>query len=85
MQSPILQRSVEIYRNLFGKAPEVKMIHAGLECGTIGAIFGGIDMLSLGATIQNPHSPSERLHIPSVGRVWQLLAAIMKSYESNVA
>jgi dipeptidase D len=85
MQSPILQRSVGIYRDLFGKAPEVKMIHAGLECGTIGAIFGGIDMLSLGATIQNPHSPSERLHIPSVGRVWQLLVAFMKSYESNVA
>jgi dipeptidase D len=39
-----------------------------------------MDMISLGATIENPHSPSERLHIPSVGRVWQYLVAFMASY-----
>ena len=56
------------------------MIHAGLECGIIGAIFGGMDMISLGATIQNPHSPQERLIIPSVGRVWKFLTALAESY-----
>lgn len=80
--SQLVKRSVEIYTQTFGKAPKVEMIHAGLECGVIGGIFGGMDMVSLGATIQNPHSPSERLNIPSVGRVWQYLVAFMKSYRS---
>lgn len=78
--SHLVRNSAEIYARAFGKAPKVEMIHAGLECGVIGAIFGGMDMISLGATIQNPHSPSERLHIPSVGRVWQYLVAFMQSY-----
>jgi dipeptidase D len=78
--SQLVRRSVEIYTQTFGAAPKVEMIHAGLECGVIGGIFGGMDMISLGATIENPHSPSERLHIPSVGRVWQYLVAFMESY-----
>ncbi len=78
--SQLVKRSVEIYTQTFGKTPKVEMIHAGLECGVIGGIFGGMDMISLGATIQNPHSPSERLHIQSVGRVWQYLTAFMESY-----
>lgn len=80
--SQLVRRSVEIYTQTFGATPKVEMIHAGLECGVIGGIFGGMDMISLGATIQNPHSPSERLHIPSVGRVWQYLTAFMESYRS---
>jgi dipeptidase D len=80
MNSALLKRSRELYQSLFGVAPRVEMIHAGLECGIIGAIFGGMDMISLGATIQNPHSPQERLNIPSVGRVWKFLAALAESY-----
>ena len=79
MKSALLQRSVETYRGLFGSAPEVCMIHAGLECGTIGAIYSGLDMISLGATIQNPHSPAERLNIPSVARVWRYLVAFLEA------
>jgi len=78
--SALVKRSAEIYETTFGKAPKVELIHAGLECGVIGGIFGGMDMISLGATIQNPHSPSERLNIPSVGKVWQYLVAFMESY-----
>lgn len=80
MNSALLKRSRELYQSSFGVAPRVEMIHAGLECGIIGAIFGGMDMISLGATIQNPHSPQERLNIPSVGRVWKFLAALAESY-----
>jgi dipeptidase D len=77
MNSPLLQRSVATYSALFGSAPGVRMIHAGLECGTIGAIFSGMDMISLGATIENPHSPAERLNIPSLTRVWRYLVAFL--------
>ncbi len=78
-RSPLLKRSVETYQGLFGVAPKVQMIHAGLECGTIGAIYGDLDMISLGATIENPHSPTERLHIPSVGKVWDYLVAFLRN------
>lgn len=77
MKSALLKRSVETYRGLFGSAPDVRMIHAGLECGTIGAIYPGLDMVSLGATIENPHSPGERLNIPSLTLVWRYLAAFL--------
>jgi dipeptidase D len=79
-ESALVQRSAAIYTATFGHPPEVKMIHAGLECGVIGGIFSGMQMISLGATLQNPHSPNERLHIPSVGRVWQYLVAFFDSY-----
>jgi dipeptidase D len=78
-KSPLLQRSVETYTRLFGTSPDVRMIHAGLECGTIGAIYGGLDMVSLGATIENPHSPAERLNIPSLARVWRYLVSFLES------
>lgn len=80
MKSLLLQRSVETYQTLFGSAPEVRMIHGGLECGTIGAIYPGMDMISLGATIENPHSPNERLYIPSIERVWRYLVTFLQAY-----
>ena len=80
LQSALLARSEKTYRELFGSAPRVEMIHAGLECGIIGSIFGGMDMISLGATIKNPHSPQECLHLPSVGRLWHFLVALLESY-----
>lgn len=79
MQSALLKRSVETYQRLFGVAPRVEMIHAGLECGTIGSIYPGMEMISLGATIENPHSPVERLYIPSVGKVWEYLVAFLQA------
>jgi dipeptidase D len=79
MKSPLLKRSIEIYRDLYAVTPAVGLIHGGLECGVIGAIYPGMDMISLGATIENPHSPTERLHIPSVGRLWRYLVAYLQS------
>jgi dipeptidase D len=60
-----------------GRAPRVQVIHAGLECGVIGARVPGIDMISLGPIIQHPHSPSERANVPSIGRVSEFLAALL--------
>ena len=78
--SRLLKRSREIYGQLFQKEPEVMVIHAGLECGVIGAKYGNMDMVSIGPTMENPHSPAERLNIPSIGHVWDFLAELLKSY-----
>ncbi|HEY3313023.1 MAG TPA: aminoacyl-histidine dipeptidase [Anaerolineales bacterium] len=81
MKSTLLKRSVAIYQKLFGRTPEVRMIHAGLECGTIGSIYPGMEMISIGATIENPHSPTERMYIPSVERIWRYLVAFLNDHQ----
>ena len=76
--SEILKLTVNSYKKLFGNKPEVLAIHAGLECGLIGAIYPGMDMISFGPTIKGAHSPDERLHIPSVKKFWDLTLEVLK-------
>jgi dipeptidase D len=78
MASPLLSRCQETYQRVFGQKPRVASIHAGLECGIIGDRFENMDMISIGPTIKNPHSPEERLHLPSVEKVWTFLVALLK-------
>jgi len=80
MDSPLLKRCQDTYRKLYGKQPKVEIIHAGVECAILGAMYPGMDMISLGPTIENPHSPEERINIPSVGKVWDYLVEILKSF-----
>ena len=68
----------EVHRRELGKDPEVKAIHAGLECGIIGKQIAGIEMVSFGPQIEFPHSPDERLGIESVGGFYRLLTATLK-------
>ncbi len=78
MDSNILKVAKTTYQALFNKAPEVKAIHAGLECGIIGEKFPGIDMISFGPTIENPHSPDERVNIETVKLFWNYLLAVLR-------
>jgi len=85
MDSELLASAKRIYTGLFGKDPVVEVIHAGLECGIIGDRTPGMDMISIGPTIRNPHSPDEMLHIPTIGMVWDFLAAILAEIASRPA
>ena len=78
--SDVLKRSKSIWAELFGVECEVELTHAGLECGAIGERFPNLDMISFGPTILQPHSPDERMHIPSVGRIRLFLRELLKSY-----
>ena len=78
LDSEILKIMKKVYKDLFGKEPKVMAIHAGLECGIIGEKYDGMDMISFGPDLQNPHSPDERIHHGSVERFYQLLAATLK-------
>ena len=77
IDSPILKAMKETYHKLFDKEPEVKVIHAGLECGIIGAIEPHLDMISFGPTLESPHSPAERAHIGSTEKFYDLLIAAL--------
>ncbi|TVR72562.1 MAG: aminoacyl-histidine dipeptidase [Marinilabiliales bacterium] len=79
MDSEILAVMKNVYKALYGKTPEVKAIHAGLECGIIGGVYPGLDMISFGPTIRYPHSPDEKVHIESVHKFWVLLTETLKN------
>ncbi|UTA49134.1 aminoacyl-histidine dipeptidase [Simiduia sp. 21SJ11W-1] len=75
MQSALLEQMRAVYAQKYGKPPAVKVIHAGLECGLLGAIYPNWDMISFGPTIRGAHSPDERVHIASVAAFWECLVA----------
>jgi dipeptidase D len=79
--SPLLEKCKKIYKSKFGKDPVVEVIHAGLECGIIGDKYPGMDMLSYGPTLKNPHSPDETLKITDIEKIWTLTAEILKSFK----
>ncbi|WP_297272150.1 aminoacyl-histidine dipeptidase [uncultured Bacteroides sp.] len=78
VDSPILHAMKSSYKQQFGVEPAVKVIHAGLECGIIGASCPGLDMISFGPTLCSPHSPDERAYIPSVGKFYDFLVATLE-------
>jgi dipeptidase D len=81
MDSQLLARCLEVYRARFGKEPVVEAIHAGLECGIIGSKYDGMDMISFGPTIKNPHSPEEKIEVDSIGKTWDFMVALFESYK----
>ncbi len=78
VDSPILHAMVKSYKEQFGVEPAVKVIHAGLECGIIGASCPGLDMISFGPTLRSPHSPDERALIPTVAKFYDFLVATLE-------
>jgi dipeptidase D len=75
--SPVAAFSKEVYCELFGREPEIKVIHAGLECGILREKNDRADMISFGPTLTDPHSPAEKLEIASVPRFYSFLQALL--------
>lgn len=79
VHSELLTIAKDAYSSLYGKVPEVKAIHAGLECGIIKEKYPHIDMISFGPTMTGVHSPDEQLNIPSVEKFWHHLCKILET------
>lgn len=79
LDSELLKTMKKIHKDVTGEEPEVLAIHAGLECGIIGEKCPGMDMISFGPDLENPHSPDERVHIKSVEGFWELLAKTLEA------
>ncbi|MGC8928668.1 MAG: aminoacyl-histidine dipeptidase [Myxococcota bacterium] len=79
IDSPLLNKAREVYKNMYGKEPLVTAIHAGLECGIIMDKVGKMDVISLGPEMHGVHSPQERLNIPSVGRFYNYLKRLIET------
>lgn len=76
-KSEIVELMRNVYRDLFNVENKVQVIHAGLECGVIGAKYPKMDMVSFGPTMRSPHTPNERCYIPSVDKYWQFVLATL--------
>ena len=79
MNSEILTITKNIYKKMFGKDALIKAIHAGLECGLFKSVYPDMDMISVGPTILNPHSPDEMAEIESVKKFWDYFVEILKN------
>ncbi|WP_427340147.1 aminoacyl-histidine dipeptidase [Caloranaerobacter sp. DY30410] len=69
---------VKVYKDLYGKEPEITAIHAGLECGLFKEKLGDIDMISFGPNMYDVHTPNEHLSISSTKRTWDYLLAVLR-------
>lgn len=77
--SSLLQHVQSTYQSMFGTLPQVKAIHAGLECGILLNKMLGVEAISFGPTIRGAHSPRERLEIATVTPFWELLLQVLKT------
>jgi dipeptidase D len=77
LKSEVLRLAQRVHHDKLKREPELKAVHAGLECGVIGEKLPGIDMISFGPWIEGPHSPAERVNIPSVATFWTFLSALV--------
>lgn len=78
-QSFITPLTARLYAQILGHEPQIKVIHAGLECGLIKQSHPDMDIVSIGPTIKNAHSPQEMVHVDSVATYWQLLTQILEN------
>jgi dipeptidase D len=78
LDSELIALAKRVGEKIFSKEPELKAIHAGLECGIIGEKYPGMDMISFGPHIEHPHSPDERVNVPSVEKFWLFLRAMLE-------
>jgi dipeptidase D len=76
--SPLLGLAKTTYKEMTGHEAEVRVVHAGLECGILGEKYPALDMISFGPTIQGAHSPDEKVHIKSVDNTWHYLLELLK-------
>lgn len=76
--SALRETLVNVYEKMFGKKPQVEVLHAGLECGLLLEKRPTLDCVSMGPDILDIHTPAERLSISSTKRTWDYLCAVLK-------
>ncbi len=77
--SEIVEKLQKVHRKVFGQEGKLIAMHAGLECGVIGEKYPGMEMISFGPTIVDPHSPHERVQISTVDSFWRFLRQALEA------
>ncbi len=76
--SPLRDKMVEVFERLYGRAPVVMSLHAGVECGLFVSRLPGLDCVSFGPDMVGIHTPQERLNAESAARTWDYLLSVLK-------
>jgi dipeptidase D len=76
--APIVKIMSDLYKEMFNEAAHVNAIHAGLECGILGANYPEMQMISFGPNIYGAHSPDEKVQVSSVQKFWKYLLEILQ-------
>jgi len=76
--SPLRDKMVRIYKDIFGGDVIVEAIHAGLECGVIAGKIDDFDCVSIGPNMLNIHTTEELLDIASTKRMWDFVLEVLK-------
>ncbi|SEF39883.1 dipeptidase D [Caloramator fervidus] len=77
--SKLREIMIKVYKEMFGKEPEIYAIHAGVECGLLSEKLGGADMISFGPNLYDVHTPNEHMSISSVQRMWKYLLKVLEA------
>ena len=77
-ESPLRERMVQVFREQYGREPQIEAIHAGLECGLLASKLPGLDCVSIGPDLLEIHTPRERMSVSSVQRVWAFLLEVLR-------
>ena len=79
LDTPMNKVMMEQFKKVYGHDMKIMATHGGLECAIMGAKYPHWEMVSVGPTIKYPHSPDERVNIPSVERTWNYLKAVLEA------
>ena len=78
VDSPLRDKMVRVYEEMYGVKPEIQAIHAGLECGLFLGKQPDLDCISFGPNMCSIHTTEEKLSISSTKRTWEFLVAVLK-------
>ena len=78
VNSPLREKMIALYKEMYEEEPKVEAIHAGLECGLLASKIADLDCVSFGPNMFNIHTTEEKLSISSTARVWQYLVALLE-------
>ena len=81
VHSPLREKMVVLYEKMYGVAPKVEAIHAGLECGLLSSKIEDLDCVSFGPQMSDIHTTEETLSISSTKRVWEYLVSLLEEKE----
>lgn len=85
LKSALLEQFQQQHEHVLGQPANVRVIHAGLECGLIGAKYPDMDMVAFGPTIKGAHSPDERVELATVAAFWKLVRGLVEQIGATPA
>jgi len=82
-EASIVKIMSDLYKELYKESALVSAVHAGLECGILGANYPDVEMISFGPNIKGAHSPDEKVQISSVQKFWTFFLETLKRIPGN--